>query len=102
MVLKVKDRIQLLNVLPGTGSIVTLKIVRALRERLSFSEDDIKTFGIKESGEMINWEPSSDTGTEIEIGEKAHEIIVDAFKTASSKGELTLDMVDLYDKFVTQ
>lgn len=45
MELTILERIKLLEVLPKEGDLLTLKILRKLRESLSFSEDELKTFG---------------------------------------------------------
>ena len=41
------ERLKLLEVLPPTGDILTLKIVRKLRETLSFSEEELKLIGAR-------------------------------------------------------
>ncbi len=41
MKLAVQERINLLNILPATGDDITLKVLRKLREALSFNEDEI-------------------------------------------------------------
>jgi len=44
MKLTILERTQLLQALPPQGDILTLKILRKLRETLSFSEEELKTF----------------------------------------------------------
>ena len=44
MKLAILERVKLLEVLPKEGDILTLKILRKLRESLSFSEAELKTF----------------------------------------------------------
>lgn len=44
MELSIMERIKLLEVLPQQGDLLTLKILRKLRESLSFSEEELKTF----------------------------------------------------------
>lgn len=45
MQLDIMERVKLLEALPPEGDLLTLKIVRKLREALSFSEEELKTFG---------------------------------------------------------
>jgi len=45
MELTILERIKLLEVLPPQGDLLTLKILRKLRETLSFSEEELKSFG---------------------------------------------------------
>lgn len=47
MELTTVERIKLLEILPPQGDILTLKIVRKLRETLSFNEDELKLLGTK-------------------------------------------------------
>ncbi len=46
MKLTMAERIKLLETLPPQGDILTLKILRKLRETLSFSEEELKSFDI--------------------------------------------------------
>ncbi len=46
MKLTIAERIKLLEALPPQGDILTLKILRKLRETLSFSEQELKSFDI--------------------------------------------------------
>ena len=40
------ERVKLLEVLPAQGDLITLKILRKLRETLSFSEEELKSFDV--------------------------------------------------------
>ena len=46
MKLTIFERTRLLGILPPQGDILTLKILRKLRESLSFSEEELKTFSV--------------------------------------------------------
>jgi len=41
------ERMKLLEVLPPQGDILTLKVVRKLRETLSYSEEELKLMGVR-------------------------------------------------------
>ena len=47
MELTTVERVKLAGLLPPQGDILTLKIVRKLRETLSFSEEELKLMGVK-------------------------------------------------------
>jgi len=70
----VAERIALLNVLPPIGSAATLRIIRELQGELSFTEDELKHFGIK--------------------------IIIDTLKKLDLQGQLHVTMLPLYERFV--
>lgn len=98
MKLSVKERVVLLSVLPAQGDLTTLKIIRKLREDLSFSEEEHKELKITQVGENgIRWE--REISKDVEIGEKANDVIVNAFKDLDKKKQLHMDHVDIYEKF---
>ena len=41
------ERLKLVEILPPQGDILTLKIVRKLRETLSFTEEELKSMGVR-------------------------------------------------------
>ena len=102
MKLTVIERVSLLGVLPTEGNFVTLKIVRQMRESLSFTEDEIKTLSLRQDGDQIMWNALAETpgGTEIAIGEKAKEIIAESLKKLDQQGKLTEQLISVYEKFV--
>ncbi len=103
MKLGVKDRILLGSLLPSEADFVTLKVVRQLREALSFSDEELQTLDIVQSDGMVKW--SSDG--ESKIGEKdflisgkVFEMISDSLKKLDQQKKLTEDYISLYEKFV--
>lgn len=100
MNLKVLDRVTLLSILPEQGDFVTLKIVRRLREALAFEEYEIKQLDIQQENGQIKWNPAADQGKEIEIGEKANDIVIECLKKLDKEQKLTNQHFDLYDAFV--
>ena len=100
MILNVPERLTVLSILPKEGSYATLKILRELRMNLSFTEDELKDWGIITDYEkgVINWEDNSEA--EIPIGEKAMGIIVDELGDLEKKGKLQEGMIDIYEKFI--
>ena len=55
MKLSVGDRLILLGVIPQQGDFTTLKIVRNMRDELSFSEEEHKKLKFRQEGEMMHW-----------------------------------------------
>jgi hypothetical protein len=100
MKLSVKDRIILLGILPATGDFLTLKIIRKLREELSFSEEETKTLKLCNDGQQVKWDAEADPTKDVAIGEKADELIVSALKKLDEKKELNQDTYGLYEEFV--
>lgn len=101
MELNVLERVLLLNIIPVEGDITTIRIVRKLREALSFSEAEHQEINLTQEGNQIKWEPN-ELRKEVEIGTKAKSIIAKALKHLSDEGKLPENYVDVYDKFVEE
>lgn len=100
MLLTVKERLLAVQVLPKEGDIFTQRIVRDLRAKLGLSEEDWKTYDIKNEGGRVVWNPDKDLGIEYAFGEKATALIVDALKDLNKQKKITEDYLSLYDKFI--
>ena len=100
MQLKVLDRITLLGVLPEQGDFLTLKIIRKLREDLSFTEQELSDLEIKQSDGRVFWNQEKDAGAEIQVGEKATDVVVAALKKLDTEKKLTAQHMGLYESFV--
>jgi len=115
MELGVFERLILLNVLPKEGDFTTLKIVRKLREDLSFTEEEHKVLQFKQAGEVymdaagqekevplgtVHWKAEGDVPRDIPIGEKATDVIVGTLKKLDKDKKLTDQHFSLYEKFV--
>ena len=100
MKLSVKERLNLLLILPAEGNITNLKIIRQLREDCSFSEQDHDDFDIRTEDNMFKWEQDKEKDKEIEIGEKATDIIVSTLKRLDKEEKLTDGQIELWEKFI--
>lgn len=94
------NRILLLNILPAAGDVTTVRIVRNLREDLSFSEQEHTDFQLVQSDGKITWNSDATTTKDIEIGPKARGVITKALKDLSDSQKLTPQYLDLYEQFV--
>ncbi len=126
MKLAVMDRLQLQGILPKEGDHVTLKIVRKLREALSFSEQEIKDLGFlwefacpvcgvrtlasaaptcpKCSATMANtnkivWDTSKDPNKDVFMGRTAETLCRNALKKLSDDKKLGEEKLSLFEKF---
>lgn len=103
MELGVFDRLILINILPKEGDFTTLKIIREMRESLSFTEEEHKVLEFKflEDGK-VEWKQEADKPKEITLGEKATDIIVGVLSDLNGKKKLTDQHISLYEKFITK
>lgn len=100
MELSVSERLVLLSILPTEGDYVTLKILRELRENLSFSEEEIKRLNFVQEENVVRWDNKDETTKDVSIGEKATDIIVAALKKLNETKVLRDEHLPLYEKFV--
>src|SRR4030042_2235 len=107
MKLSVLERILLLGLLPKEGNILTVRLIRTLREKIEFKEEEIKLFEIKTvsstTGDaLITWNKKAETEVEIDITTLEKTIIVEQLKDVNDKKKLTPDHISLYEKFLEQ
>ena len=100
MKLSVSERIVLLNILPKEGDITTLRIVRELRDALSFSEEEHGALQFKElEGGGTEWNPDGVSDRPVEIGPRAFTLISEALEKLNKNQKLVEDYVSVWDKF---
>lgn len=100
MLLSVRDRIILLQVLPRQGNVTNLRIIRDLEREMGFSEEETTALKLESSERGVKWDKSSEVDKEIAIGEVAAKLIHDAFVDLDKRNALSLEHLDVYDKFV--
>lgn len=103
MKLNLKERLVVLNSLPAQGDITTLRIIGDLRRNLSPTEQEYKDMKIiqKDAQSPIEWDTKKGLEeVDIEIGEKATDIIVEALKKINDEKKLTEDHMSAYEKFI--
>ncbi len=100
MKLNVLERLMLLNILPPEGSITVMKLLRVLKEELSFSEDENKELEFKQEEEQLLWKQEANIIKNIKIGEIMTELIKKELKKLNDEEKLTDAHIDLYDKFI--
>lgn len=99
MLLTVEDRLLILDVLPATGTLTTLKIIADLQQRLSFDESEHAALKFVETDGLIRWDTTAETAREIEIGVKAQDVIKQALDKLNATGQLRLSLLPLCEKF---
>lgn len=127
MQLNVMERLLLLGILPKQGDFLTLKILRKLKESLSFSEKELEELSFKQkvacpqcgqsmsspepvtcgtcdelmtpTGE-VSWKLSKDPNKDIHMGNKAESTCKQALEDLDKKKQLEEKHLSLYEKFV--
>lgn len=96
----IKDRLILLNILPKEGNILTLKVVRKLREALSFSEEELAEYKFVQDNERLSWTEPEKPTRDISVGKEGKKIIRESLEKLDKEKKLTEDHIDLYEKYV--
>jgi hypothetical protein len=99
MELTIMERLALLQILPQQGNVATLRIVRKLREDLSFTEDEIKAFDIIIEEGRITWDEVKAKPRGYEFGATAHKTIIDTLEKLDNEGKVEIQHLSLMDKF---
>lgn len=96
MLLTVLERLTLGNLLPKESDVVTYRIIKKLKENLSPTEEEFKKFNIVANGDKITFKNEE---AEVEIGEKATDIIIETLKELDKNKKVDDNSASLFDKF---
>ena len=107
MKLNVLERLLALSVLPEEGDFVTLKVIRRGKMELSFSEDELKKYKVKNvevetpDGKKQNtqWDSSVEQETEIKLGSKVISLVSEGLEKLNKDKKLKEEHYTLYEKF---
>ncbi len=111
MELMVTERLMLGALLgPIAADVVTLRVVRNLQEQLGFSDEEAEALnfhpgtktnaaGEEEEDGRVLWNKDAPQTKEFEFKPAALRIIQEQLRKASNSKTLTLQQLDLYDKF---
>ena len=100
MELNVLERILLVQTLPSEGSFTNLKLLRLVKEALSFDEEENKSLNFVMDGDMMRWDESAAIVKDVEIGDVVHKLIKKKLMALDEQEKLTENHISLYDKFV--
>ncbi len=100
MLLNVKQRLLLLNILPDEANYITLKIIREQQDRLSFSDEELQRLKVRRVEDGYTWDESLDEPVGIEVNESARGIIKLALRQLDQQGQLKVEFLPLYEHFI--
>ena len=95
-------RFALLQMLPVEGSVMTIRILRDLKDELGFSEEEVKKSKLKEVPGGVQWDAGmvAKMHKDVPMGEKARDIIRESLEGLEKQKKLKLEFLDLYERFV--
>jgi len=89
----------LLGILPPEGDLTTIRIVRELREGLSFSEAEHRDLQMKQEDNQVRWAEGAVPDKVLDIGPKGQEVIRETIKKLDDEKKLVEDHLELVDLF---
>ena len=108
MILNTLDRVILSNILPKEGTFANLRLLRVVREELSFNEEENKLLNFRQEGPQLLWESKTVDGKQVDliperdfrIGNVVTKLIRDELESLNSQSKLTEHHISIYEKFV--
>ena len=101
MELSLLERIQIQNVLPKEGDILTLRLTQDILKKVEISAQEIEKFEIVGNGQTITW---NDKGTkskkEVIFTQAEIQLVKTKVAKLDSEKKLTFQMLSLHEKFV--
>lgn len=102
--LNVPERLVLMQIAPKENDFATLKVVRDFLNKVSFTEEELKEYGLVVQSEgthsSTNWNSKGNEPKELEFGERMTDMIVASLKGLNEKKKLEQKHFTLYEKFV--
>ncbi len=100
MELSVLERLLLLQLMPKEGNFLTLRLVRKLREDLSFSAEEHASLNFVEENGAVRWKTEPPIVKSVEIPPPMTSIIVEALQKLDADSKLTMETAALYERFL--
>jgi len=102
--LNVLERLVLSGLLPKEGNFTNLKLVRQLKEELSFNDLENKKLNFVQVGDQVRWDEliARDVKKKVTFSDDSmmRKIIVEALTKLDKDGKLRDEHFTLYEKFI--
>jgi|SRR3990167_4087924 len=101
MELSVLERLVLLSILPREGTVTTVRIMRELRDALSFSEEEHARLAFRRTEDGgTQWEADGIGDVDVIIGPRAHTLICESLERLNKEKKFKEDYLSVWEKFV--
>ncbi len=102
VVMHVPERMALMGVLPEHGNILTLRLLREIKEAISFDDQEKELLSLEHDPDTdrVTWNPEADPGKRIVFGDSMRGLIADTLKKLDETKKLSMNHLPLYETFV--
>lgn len=95
MILTLRDRIVMPDLLPEQGGMIEMILSNSILKKVELSAKDIKTYAIQQEGNTIKWNQSIDTSTEIDFETSEIELLKKQVQEMDANKRITMRTFDL-------
>ena len=97
----IKERLAIQEILPKSGGITKMIIIRELITKTALTGEDIKTVGMKDNPDgTTSWDPSKDPNKEYDFTESELSILKESAKQIDKEEKITLGNLSLIEKII--
>jgi len=79
-----------------------MKALRSLKDKVIFSEDEVKEYEIRQDEGSYKWNPEKDKEVEFDITEGEVTLISDGLKQLDTDGKITEQYLELCEMFIVE
>ena len=100
MLLSVRERIQVLGLLPREGNVFLLRMIQETTKAVGFTEKELKLLNFVTDGGVTKWKLVAPLYVDVALGEKARDLVCEKLKELDKTNKLPLEMLPLHDRLV--
>ena len=98
MLVSVKERLLLMNMLPVEGDLAELRMIRQLQDDLGFIEAEKAKLNFSVKDNQITWAAEHDTPIDVALSKERRELLDRAFLKLDADKRLTMAHLDLHER----
>jgi hypothetical protein len=99
MELNILQRILIFTILPKEGSLLTMKTLKGLKEKILFSEEEVEEFELRIEDTKYLWNTEKDKEIVVALTEGETKLVVEGLKELDKQGKITEQFLSLCELF---
>lgn len=98
MILNLRDRFVLVQMLPQVGKLKEIRASKSLTEKLMPTEDEVELYGITQDGAQITWKPNVVSDKDFCLSEDEIFLIRNQFIKMDEEGSIDAMHAEMIDR----